>query len=198
MSDMKIRPYYGEFLVSPWPLHMDLPPCGYNCAYCFAKLKRSTPFLIPDRTEAQWRVWLKTRTAYLRSLIERKSVICVSNTSDPFSPKVHDECRTFMLACLAEELPLTYQTRGGPRAREWAASCPRATWYVSITSDDQSLTDKVESVTPAPRARTSFVEFLVEHGHRLANSYSARKQRTTSSLRMRLWTVRALTNWTPS
>lgn len=162
MAEMRIRPYYGEFLLAPWPLHLDLPPCGYNCAYCFAKLRRSNAFVVKPR---DWRAYLGSRTNYLADLIRRKSVVCVSNTSDFFSPGVHEEATPLVEAVLEAGLPIAWQTRGGAKVFEWLKRVPKANWYISVTHDQKQRTAEVESVTPGFSHRLRLIEALREHGH---------------------------------
>lgn len=169
---IQVRKFMGEFFLNSFPLQATLPRCGYNCAYCYVNEQRrpGKGFKEDDnddlpKTVQAWRKYLRSQSGIVGEFLHRKSVIVISNMTDPFSPKVFEEARPFMEALLLEEIPICYQTRGGPQALSWAKNAPKALWKISLTSDDKTLTGETESITPRPEARMKLAEELRALGH---------------------------------
>lgn len=158
-----IRCYHGLFSYSPHALHMDGPPCAYNCAYCFTRGKRHRMGVLDEKSVAYWRRHLATRTGFAGWFLERKKIVLASNAFDIFSG-VHSTVRPLMEACVEEKIPLAYQTKGGREALAWAKVCPKANWYVTITSDNAAI-GRVESAAPPQVERMRLCEALVGLGH---------------------------------
>jgi DNA repair photolyase len=159
-----LRVYTGLFLYSPDALHLDGPPCAYDCAYCFTRWKKDVGHPLKTKSVSEWREYLHTRTAWLGWYIWHKKSVCVSNTFDPFAPGDHRIIRPLMQACLEEGIPLNYQTKTGPEVLGWAKDCPKANWYLTITSDSEA-SQHIESRAPCMAARRKTAEKLIELGH---------------------------------
>lgn len=166
---MSLRPYTGEYLVSPAPLHLDLDLCSHVCWWCFSRL--NNPNRIADYGPLKAAI-----NAYLRkappgaSLVKRFLLsghpILVSNTSDPFSAACWPKFEPFWHLCQDAGIPVCIQTRGGKAALPTLTSAARPTMvYVSLTSDQEDLIRRNEPGAPGFAERLELIQAAREAGH---------------------------------
>lgn len=159
-----IEAYWGEFLVSCFPLEASINYCSHGCAYCFANLNS------PDRRgdiEAATRMitGFHTRTSPAAMLLKAGYPLLVSNRVDPFSTS--NERQAIPLMELATEMgvPLAIQTKGGRHVDQALAFMRPASWYISLSFDDDAKRARVEPGAPSVDDRLRLIEKLRAQGH---------------------------------
>lgn len=159
-----IEAYWGEFLVSCFPLEASLNYCSHGCAYCFANLNS------PDRRgdiEAATRLitGFHTRTSPAARLLKAGYPLLISNRVDPFASS--NERQAIPLMELATEMgvPLAIQTKGGRNVDQALAFMRPASWYISLSFDDDAKRARVEPGAPSVDDRLRLIEKLRKHGH---------------------------------
>lgn len=171
-----IRPYSGEYLVSPVPLHGMLAPCGYGCFYCFAKLPAKPAGSPVQIVEAV----LKAKKEpvgknMVRFFLSKGFPVLVSNTTDPFAPNNAETFPKLSKALLDIGQRVVVQTRGGKGFQEWAKEYPATMVYMSFTSDRDEITKSAEGNCPAFTERLAFAAAAKRAGHHVVagiNPYS--------------------------
>jgi DNA repair photolyase len=164
-----IRPYAGEFLVSPAGLELSMNWCGHACTYCFANL------FTPDRrADIRGIVGLLAEHHKRKSrearLLQARVPMLVSNHVDPLAGTNAVQFEPIWELCVELGIPLTWQTRGAHKAHmriqeRIIRETPRAVWYVSIPMLDDEVRKRVEPHAPSIGSRLELVDQLIESGH---------------------------------
>ncbi len=164
---MSIRPYFGEYLVSPAPLHMGLNWCTHACFYCFANLNR------PERRadyasigqflgKVRRREPGKDIAAWLAL---QGHPILASNDSDPFAISNGEQNLSLMRGMMDAGLRFVFQTRGGPGAMDMLDEHPPTMVYISFTTDMESIRRRAEPGAPSFEERKALAAMAREKGH---------------------------------
>lgn len=160
-----IAPFYGEFLMSPVPLEMDLGRCSHSCAFCFANLgnpDREADVPAISRLIASYR----ERRSPEALLLQAGYPVLVSNRTDAFAHS--NEHLLPLLETMTElGIPIAFQTRGGRKLSSCLSYLKPACWYVSICQLDDSLRKAIEPGAPTIQARLDAIRELREKGHRV-------------------------------
>jgi DNA repair photolyase len=164
-----IRPYAGEFLVSPAGLELSMNWCGHACTYCFANLFK------PDRrADIRGIVGLLSEHHKRKSrearLMQARVPLLVSNHVDPLAGTNAVQFEPIWEMCVELGIPLTWQTRGAHKAHlriqeRIIRETPRAVWYVSIPMLDDDVRKRVEPHAPSIGSRLELIDQLIERGH---------------------------------
>lgn len=158
-----LRPYVGEYLWSPFGLHIGLNRCSHGCWYCFANLSD------PDRrfNLASLRNALDDCSDTLPAwLIRHRFGVLISNDSDPLAASNLDQFQ--VVADLLDERGIAYgiQTKGGPAwAQRRIIDGPPRVLYVSLTSDDDDILARSEPGAPRFAHRLALMEEASAAGH---------------------------------
>jgi DNA repair photolyase len=160
-----IAPFYGEFLMSPIPLEMDLGRCSHSCAFCFANLSnpnREADVPAISRFLADFR----ERHSPEALLLQAGYPVLVSNRTDAFAHS--NEHLLPLLELMTDlEIPIAFQTRGGRKLSQCLAYLKPACWYVSICQLDDAKRVVIEPGAPSIPARLEFIRELHGCGHRV-------------------------------
>ena len=169
MSGDGIRPYAGEFLVSPAGLELSMNWCGHACTYCFAN------WFKPDRrADIRGIVGLLAEHHKRRSrearLLQARVPMLVSNHVDPFAGTNAVQFEPIWEMCVELGIPLAWQTRGAHKAHRpildrVVRETPRSVWYISIPMLDDDVRRQVEPHAPSIGSRLELVQQLIEAGH---------------------------------
>jgi DNA repair photolyase len=164
-----IRPYAGEFLVSPAGLELSMNWCGHACTYCFAN------WFKPDRrADIRGIVGLLAEHHKRRSrearLLQARVPMLVSNHVDPFAGTNAVQFEPIWEMCVELSIPLAWQTRGAHKAHRpilerVVRETPRSVWYISIPMLDDDVRRQVEPHAPSIGSRLELVQQLIEAGH---------------------------------
>jgi DNA repair photolyase len=160
-----IQPFYGEFLMHPVPLEMDLGRCTSGCAFCFATLGN------PDR-EADPAGILRLLATYgeRRSpeaiLLREGYPVLVSNRTDPFATG-NERLLPILETATEIGIPLAFQTRGGRRLSFCLSFLRPAVWYLSFSQLDDAKRKTIEPGAPSVGSRLDTIRELREKGHRV-------------------------------
>lgn len=162
-----LKPYFGEFLVSPFPLELSLNYCSHKCAYCFANLNT------PDRKANPVSIFnllneFGERQTLEAELLKRKFPVLISNKVDPFAASNHKLALPIIKTLRGLEIPMAFQTKGGRGIDDALAIVQPSHWYVSITTLDETVAKRVEPGAPPIRDRLALCEKLLSAGHRVA------------------------------
>lgn len=164
---MSIRPYTGEYLVSPVPLHMGLNWCTHGCFYCFANLNR--PGRRADYPGIQQFMGKVQRKAAGKDIAAMLALaghpIMASNDSDPFAKSNGAQNIALMDAMVDMGLRFSFQTRGGDGAEAMLQRHPPTMVYISFTTDMESVRKQAEPGAPSFEARKALALAAKAAGH---------------------------------
>ena len=163
---MSLKAYYGEFLVSPAPLHLELNYCSHRCAYCFANLNNPQ-----RRTDLTQTINLlkdfKNRDSLPARLLQEGYPVLMSNLVDPFAASNDHQTIPLLELMRAQGIPVTIQTRGGRRIDDALEILEPSVWYISILHNNEEIQRRVEPGAPSPKSRFQLIEKLRSRGHRV-------------------------------
>lgn len=163
---MSLRPYVGEYLISPVPLHFGLNYCSHGCFYCFANL--NDPARRADNTDLRWLAkWDKSQDQTLVGwLLAQGYPLLVSNDSDPLAASNEETFLELREVCARKGLPLCYQTKGGkPDMQDLLLDGPATMIYITITTDREDIRRQAEPAAPAFEQRLAFAMEAKRRGH---------------------------------
>lgn len=164
---MSLRPYTGEYLVSPVGLHMGLNWCTHGCFYCFANLNR--PGRRADYTGIQQFLGKYQRQDAGRDIAAMLALqghaILASNDSDPFAASNGEQNLELIRAMMDMGLRFSFQTRGGRGAIELLREHPPTMVYISFTTDMDQVRRAVEPGAPSHPARMELAQAAKAAGH---------------------------------
>lgn len=164
---MSIRPYTGEYLVSPVPVHLGLNYCSHNCFYCYANLNN------PDRRADYNKVINVANAVANGKQMKNLSVrylqegypIMVSNDSDPFAKSNFEQFASIFDVFTDIGTRFVFQTRGGAKAKNVLSRSKPTAVYISFTSDDNDIIARAETGAPNFNQRKELALFAKEYGH---------------------------------
>lgn len=164
---MSIRPYTGEYLVSPVPVHLGLNYCSHNCFYCYANLNN------PDRRADYERINKVINNVANGKQMKDLSVnflqmgypIMVSNDSDPFAKSNFEQFSSIFDAFSDIGTRFVFQTRGGNKAKSTLARSKPTMVYISFTSDDNDIISRAETGATSFDERKELALFAKSCGH---------------------------------
>jgi len=161
---VSIRPFYGDFFGSPYPLEMELDRCSHNCAYCFANLNVPTRRINRDglfRFIADYR----NRKTLEATLMQQGYPVLISNVSDPFAASTHQVAVPAIRMLTELGVRVALQTRGGFGLDEVLEFLPPSHWYISICQSDDADRARIEPNAPTLESRYKLMERLAKLGH---------------------------------
>jgi DNA repair photolyase len=159
-----ITPYFGEFLLHPFPLELSTNYCSHKCAYCFANLNK------PDRKAAPQSIVnllaeIDTRKTLAARLLQARYPVLLSNKVDPFAASNWKLTLQILELFAALKIPVGFQTKGGPGLREAMDLIGPSCWYFSITAADDETAKKIEPGAPTITERLEMMAMLRSAGH---------------------------------
>ena len=164
---MSLRPYTGEYLVSPVPLHMGLNWCTHGCFYCFANLNR--PGRRADYASIQQFLGKVQRNKAGKDIAAMLALaghpIMASNDSDPFAKSNGEQNLALMDAMMERGLHFSFQTRGGDGAIPMLERHRPTMVYISFTTDMESVRKQAEPGAPSFEARKELALAAKANGH---------------------------------
>lgn len=162
-SPKSLRAYCGEYLWSPFGLHLGLNACSHNCWYCFANLN------MPDRrfSLASVRNALADQASTFEAwLIANRFGALISNDSDPLAASNVDQFQVVTELLNERGIHWSVQTKGGSEAAQRIIlDGPPRVVYVSLTSDDDDHLARAEPGAPRFAARLALLRDAVDAGH---------------------------------
>jgi DNA repair photolyase len=161
-----LQPYYGEFLVSPVPLELDMNYCSHLCGYCFANLNRRDRKINLTQITNLLNGFEERETLEAKLLKERYPVM-ISNHVDPFAASNYQQTIPLLELLRYHGIPVTIQTRGGRGIDEALELLEPSVWYISITFNDDAARRIVEPGAPTIQSRLELISKLRERGHRV-------------------------------
>ena len=159
-----IRPFAGEFLISPCPLEMSLNVCSMGCKFCFSVLNSPTRTADIPRITRLLADYRNRETLEARLLQEGYPVLC-SNLVDVLASSNDQQSIPLLRTMVELEIPFSIQSRGGKRAKELIDFIPPVVWYLSINQDNDALRKKIEPGAPSIESRVALCEELTKRGH---------------------------------
>jgi len=160
--------YWGEFLISPIPLHLSLNYCSDKCSYCFANLGN------PGRRANLQPIMnlladYPNRTTPVAKLLQAGYPVCVSNLVDPLALSNVEQAMPIMKLITALGIGVQVQTKGGRQrdVDELLSFLPPSVFYVSIAMQDDDLRAKIEPNAPSIDHRLQLLRQLSASGHRV-------------------------------
>lgn len=164
---MSLRPYVGEFLVHPVPLHFGGNLCSHNCWYCFSNLNkpdRRADFGSLNRAVKNVLAGKDTKSISERLLRDGYPVL-FSNDADPFSKSNTEQFHQVLDLLQQINVPVSIQTRGGKGALEFMQSYLPTIVYISVTSDDNDIINRNEPGAPGFEERKELLLAAKKAGH---------------------------------
>lgn len=156
--------YWGEFLISPAPLELSMNLCSHGCRYCFANLqKQERTFDAP--TFMRLLSDFRNRDTLIARLLKERYPVVVSNKSDPFARSNYRQTVPILEAMTGAGVPVVLQTKGGQGIDDVLSFLPPSCWYVTITTLDDSIRQRIEPGAPSVAERLALVEKLTARGH---------------------------------
>ncbi|NJK46000.1 MAG: hypothetical protein HC933_18600 [Pleurocapsa sp. SU_196_0] len=161
-----LQPYYGEFLVSPVPLELDMNYCAHSCNYCFANLnKRDRKINLTQITNLL--NGFEERETLEAKLLKERYPVMISNHVDPFAASNYQQTVPLLELLRYHGIPVTIQTRGGRGIDDALELLEPSVWYISITFNDDAARRIVEPGAPTIQSRLELISQLRERGHRV-------------------------------
>jgi DNA repair photolyase len=159
-----IQPFYGEFLVQPFPLDLALNYCSHKCAYCFANLNKPTrkadlPAIVRQVERMHDHENLTAR------LLRENYPVVMSNKVDPFAASNYQLTLPLLKLFKAKGIPVAFQTKGGKGIEDALKIVSPSYWYISIAFQDDAIRRKVEPGAPSIDSRWELVKRLRDLGH---------------------------------
>ena len=161
--------YWGEFMISPFPLEWAGDQCSHACAYCFANLQKKHG--AQDRRQALIETDMRLlagyheRSSWAAYLLREGYPVLMSNRTDPFSKNNHQQALAVMHVMHEMGIPMSFQTRGGYGIEDALEFLPPSCWYVSIETMDDELGQRLSPGAPVPSERIRLIRRLREAGH---------------------------------
>lgn len=163
---MSIRVYAGEYLITPYPLHLDLNKCSHNCSYCFASLSdRSYDVDYRDMMTQFIKAEKKIGKSLVKWFLHHKYPILISNTSDPFAKSNEGLIEQITEFSNSHQIPICWQTKGGSNAEEILLNQKPSSVYISITTDKEDIRKRHEPGTFSIEQRIELAESCMIAGH---------------------------------
>ena len=164
---MSIRPYTGEYLVSPVAVHMGLNWCTHGCFYCFANLNRPGRRAdYPGIQQFLGKVQRKQAGKDIAAMLALAGhPILASNDSDPFAKSNGEQNLALIAAMMDMGLRFSFQTRGGDGAIPMLQRHPPTMVYISFTTDMESVRKQAEPGAPSFEARKELALAAKATGH---------------------------------
>ena len=161
-----ITPYYGELLLQPIPMDVGLNFCSHKCAYCFANLNK------PDRKAAPQSIVnllaeFNERETLEARLLQEGFPVMMSNKCDPFANSNYRLTLQILELLAALKIPVAFQTKGGRGLKEALDLIGPSVFYVTITSDDDDTSRRIEPGAPLISERFAMISLLRSRGHRV-------------------------------
>ena len=165
--------YWGEMLVSPFPLELSLNSCSHGCSYCFARLNNGDYRESPERIMRLLADY-HNRETLQATLLQQGYAVVVSNRMDPFGESNHEQVLPMLRTMVAAGIPVMIQTKGGNAAAidEALSFLPPSTWYVTVAVFDEALREKIEPNAPPISERLDLIEKLASKGHTVIWGYN--------------------------
>ena len=162
-----LRPFTGEYLMSPIALHYGMNWCSHNCFYCFANLNN------PSRRSEFGSIATmlsriingKETKQIIDAMVRGGHRVMLSNDSDPFAKSNHVQFAEVKNALESVGVQLSLQTRGGEKAEETLLSLKPTLVYISFTSDNESLIKQAEGGAPTFASRKALALAAKSAGH---------------------------------
>ena len=146
--------FLGAYLFQPAALDYSGDTCLNNCAYCFANInKESRAGNLKGAINALYKKEAKT---YQDLLLKEGYPICVSNRSDPFTPKNKMDSIGFFTHLANYKGGVFIQTKTGPgmgECIELMGDRKEVVIYITITTLKDPVAKIVEPNTPSPSER---------------------------------------------
>lgn len=143
-----IQPFYGEFLVQPFPLDLALNYCSHKCAYCFANLNKPGRKADLHGIVRQIDRMHDHENLTARLLREGYPVV-MSNKVDPFAASNYKLTLPLLKLFKAKGIPVAFQTKGGKGIEDALKLVAPSYWYVSIAFQDDAIRRKIEPGAPS-------------------------------------------------
>lgn len=159
-----IQPFYGEFLVQPFPLDLALNYCSHKCAYCFANLNKPGRKADLHGIVRQIDRMHDHENLTARLLREGYPVV-MSNKVDPFAASNYKLTLPLLKLFKAKGIPVAFQTKGGKGIEDALKLVAPSYWYVSIAFQDDAIRRKIEPGAPSIDERWELVKRLRDAGH---------------------------------
>lgn len=159
-----IQPFYGEFLVQPFPLVLGMNSCTHKCAYCFANLTRPNRKACAKSISDQIMQIGQSDTLVSR-LLEQGFPVVMCNNSDPFASGNRHLTPAILKLLNKKNVRVAIQTKGGKGIDDALRLIEPSYWYVSIPFLSDSLSKLIEPGAPLVSDRWNLVEKLISKGH---------------------------------
>lgn len=165
--------YSGEIFINPIPLHLSLNYCSHKCAYCFANLNNPGRTFDAKKLQSQLKNFYRQENL-VAQLMRDKYPVLLSNTVDPFATSNYQYTLPIIEQLNALGIPVTFQTRGasvknGDEALQQVMdNTPPSLFYISITTTDEGIRQKVEPGATPIAYRLDLIDRLHKAGHRVA------------------------------
>jgi DNA repair photolyase len=164
-----IRALKGELLWRPEPLELSMNWCGFDCSYCYANAR------MPNRVVDLLQIMgllanFRERDTREAKLLQMGYPVIASNHVDVFAGTNAEQFEPIWEACVAQDVPIVWQTRGAHRPQRKILDrvireTPRSIWYISIPMWDDDIRKRVEPKAPPIGYRLELIQQLVEAGH---------------------------------
>jgi DNA repair photolyase len=157
---MRIRYFHGELMTHPAPLELSMNRCSHDCAYCFANIKKSDRYF-----KVKSFVSSLSQGGIAGALLRGGYPTCISNNSDPFARSNQDASEFVIGEMQQRGYRMMFQTKGGERAYSILKGVAPSVVYVTVTTDSDDISRRIEPNAPCTSERIALIEQLVAAGH---------------------------------
>lgn len=159
-----ITPFFGEMLLAPLALELSTNKCTHRCVYCFSRLnaykRKGTFSSIIHSLRSQ-------SDTYVSRLLRQKYCLCISNRTDPFADSNFFETSRILEVLTDMDHDFTIQTKTGRGIDEVLDFIKPCIWYITITTENDSLSKQLEPGAPVSSERFKTIDKLIQKGHQV-------------------------------
>lgn len=159
-----INTFSGEFLSHPIPFEMSENACSHRCTYCFASVREKKQSIDIQK----FANWMKNinKDSWKMNKLREGYPVCFSNNTDPFSKNNELITESILEYFKMHNIRVFFQTKGGARAAELIKAYGlRSVVYVTMTTDREDISRRIEPNAPAPEERIQLIKELKAMGN---------------------------------
>lgn len=161
-----IATFTGEFLQHPVPFEMSESLCSHRCVYCFAGVREKKPQFKLNGFIAQMNRYQARADSWLFRKLREGYPVCLSNNTDPFSDNNEAFSESVLEYFKLNNIRVFFQTKGGRRATELIKAYGlRSVVYVTITTDRDDISKRIEPGAPPTSERIQMIKDLIRYGN---------------------------------
>jgi DNA repair photolyase len=157
---MKLDYFTGEFMFHPAMLELSMNTCSHNCAYCFATIKKNSRYFKVKPFENSL-----CKDSLHTYMLKKGYPVVLSNNTDPFAAINFETTKYVTEKLRGIGGRIFWQTKCGKDMLKFTEKQPKELYYITITTDDDKISKRVERGAPCTSERIEIIKGLISQGH---------------------------------